>query len=190
MDNPDGKLRPGMTANVRIVSQRRENVLRVPNAALRFKPPAELVANANEAAPGGAKAGDGGAPRGDWAARGGQAGGGQGRRRGGGDGSGMGMGRGGAGAGGGGGFGRRPGEGGSGRVFARVYQQSGEKVTSVAFRPGIADDEFTEVIGGKLTQGDEVIIDASGGAFQSSQGAQQQRQPGGNMMRGRGPRMF
>jgi hypothetical protein len=100
------------------------------------------------------------------------------------------MGRGGAGMAGGAGFGRRPGEGGGGRVFAKVYQQAGEKVTTVAFRPGIADDEFTEVLGGRLNQGDEVIIDASGGAFQSSQGAQQQQRPGGNMMRGRGPRMF
>src|SRR2546421_1549909 len=30
VDNVDGKLRPGMTANVRIVSQRRDNVIRVP----------------------------------------------------------------------------------------------------------------------------------------------------------------
>ena len=43
VDNPDGKLRPGMTASVRIVTEKRENVLRVPNAALRFKPPAEIV---------------------------------------------------------------------------------------------------------------------------------------------------
>jgi len=43
VDNPDGKLRPGMTANVRIVSERREDVLRIPNAALRFKPPPEIV---------------------------------------------------------------------------------------------------------------------------------------------------
>jgi HlyD family secretion protein len=33
-DNPEGKLRPGMTATVRVISMRRENVLRVPNAAL------------------------------------------------------------------------------------------------------------------------------------------------------------
>jgi len=39
-DNPDSKLRPGMTATVRVVSLRREDVLRVPNAALRFKPSA------------------------------------------------------------------------------------------------------------------------------------------------------
>jgi HlyD family secretion protein len=37
--NPDLSLLPGMTANVRIVTARREDVLRVPNAALRFRPP-------------------------------------------------------------------------------------------------------------------------------------------------------
>jgi HlyD family secretion protein len=36
--NPDQKLFPEMTATVRIVSERRENVLNVPNAALRFHP--------------------------------------------------------------------------------------------------------------------------------------------------------
>lgn len=38
-DNGDLALLPGMTANVEIVVGRRENVLRVPNAALRFAPP-------------------------------------------------------------------------------------------------------------------------------------------------------
>jgi len=36
--NPDLRLFPGMTANVRIVVDTRENVLRVPNSALRFRP--------------------------------------------------------------------------------------------------------------------------------------------------------
>jgi HlyD family secretion protein len=36
--NPDLLLLPGMTANIRIPVQVRENVLRVPNGALRFKP--------------------------------------------------------------------------------------------------------------------------------------------------------
>ena len=39
-DNADLALRPGMTANVDIVTGRREQVLRVPTAALRFRPPA------------------------------------------------------------------------------------------------------------------------------------------------------
>lgn len=37
--NTDLALVPGMTANVRIVTEQRENVLKVPNAALRFRPP-------------------------------------------------------------------------------------------------------------------------------------------------------
>ncbi|MCW5606073.1 MAG: efflux RND transporter periplasmic adaptor subunit, partial [Burkholderiales bacterium] len=36
--NPDLSLFPGMTANVRIVVDRRDNALRIPNAALRFRP--------------------------------------------------------------------------------------------------------------------------------------------------------
>jgi HlyD family secretion protein len=36
--NPDLKLKPGMTATVNMVSERRDGVLRVPNAALRFRP--------------------------------------------------------------------------------------------------------------------------------------------------------
>lgn len=36
--NPDLRLLPGMTANVRIITARRESVLKVPNAALRFRP--------------------------------------------------------------------------------------------------------------------------------------------------------
>ncbi len=38
VSNPQLKLRPGMTANITIPVARRDNVLTVPNAALRFKP--------------------------------------------------------------------------------------------------------------------------------------------------------
>jgi HlyD family secretion protein len=38
VENPDQKLKPGMTANVTAVVDERENVLTVPNAALRFRP--------------------------------------------------------------------------------------------------------------------------------------------------------
>lgn len=41
VDNPEGKLLPGMTAHVSINVGRHANVLRVPNAALRFKPKSE-----------------------------------------------------------------------------------------------------------------------------------------------------
>ncbi len=39
VDNKDLRLKPGMTANVSIVVAQRDNVLKVPNAALRFMPP-------------------------------------------------------------------------------------------------------------------------------------------------------
>jgi HlyD family secretion protein len=39
VDNPDQRLLPGMTANVRIVTSSKPSVLQVANAALRFRPP-------------------------------------------------------------------------------------------------------------------------------------------------------
>lgn len=66
--NPDEKLLPGMTANADIVLEERRNVLRVPNAALRFTP-ADVEAQ-QEARQG--------ARRGGAQAAGGQRGGGQG----------------------------------------------------------------------------------------------------------------
>ncbi len=44
VDNKDLKLRPGMTANVSIIIAHHENALRIPNAALRFRPPETLIA--------------------------------------------------------------------------------------------------------------------------------------------------
>lgn len=59
-DNRDLRLLPGMTANVKIVTDRRDNVLKVPNAALRFRPPAGMkIETAGVAAPA-ATAGEGG----------------------------------------------------------------------------------------------------------------------------------
>jgi HlyD family secretion protein len=43
--NEDSKLMPGMTANVSIVTERRDGVLKIPAAALRFTPPADVVAS-------------------------------------------------------------------------------------------------------------------------------------------------
>ena len=41
--NADQILLPGMTANVRIITEQKSNVLKVANAALRFKPPGEMI---------------------------------------------------------------------------------------------------------------------------------------------------
>ncbi|HEX5746567.1 MAG TPA: efflux RND transporter periplasmic adaptor subunit [Archangium sp.] len=58
--NPELKLKPGMTANVTFVTAHRENVVTVPNAALRFRPPAPPEG----AAPQGPGVGGAGAPNG------------------------------------------------------------------------------------------------------------------------------
>src|SRR6185295_2329098 len=46
VDNADLRLKPGMTANVTFVYAERKGVLRIPSAALRFRPPEELLAGA------------------------------------------------------------------------------------------------------------------------------------------------
>ena len=50
--NPGLKLLPGMTANVRIVTDQKASVLKVPNAALRFRPPGTEAEGAPGAASG------------------------------------------------------------------------------------------------------------------------------------------
>ncbi len=55
VDNSDLKLKPGMTANCTFVYAEDDDALRVPNAALRFHPPAELVASLQPGAPAGGR---------------------------------------------------------------------------------------------------------------------------------------
>ncbi|HEY6166420.1 MAG TPA: efflux RND transporter periplasmic adaptor subunit [Verrucomicrobiae bacterium] len=43
VDNSDLKLKPGMTANVQIITSKKEGAVRIPNSALRFRPPAGAV---------------------------------------------------------------------------------------------------------------------------------------------------
>ena len=57
--NPQLKLKPGMTANVKVEIAKRTGVLRVPNAALRFRPTAEVFAALNQALPPEAQGGGG-----------------------------------------------------------------------------------------------------------------------------------
>lgn len=51
-NNERGELLPGMTANVRIVTDTRDSVLKVPNASLRFRPAGESAAAKSDAAKG------------------------------------------------------------------------------------------------------------------------------------------
>src|SRR5688572_28603763 len=51
VDNADLKLRPGMTANASVVIGEKKNVLKIPNSALRFRPPEEAVVTGATNAP-------------------------------------------------------------------------------------------------------------------------------------------
>ncbi len=65
IENPRRELLPGMTANLRVETERREDVVRIPNAALRWRPPslAEQPLVRNAAAPGAPAGAPAGAPR-------------------------------------------------------------------------------------------------------------------------------
>jgi HlyD family secretion protein len=57
-NNDRGELLPGMTANVRITTDSRESVLKVPNSALRFRPPGEPPTEFKTSEPATADGGD------------------------------------------------------------------------------------------------------------------------------------
>jgi len=161
--NTDLKLLPGMTANVSIVIAERQNVIKVPNAALRFRPPEAVIAETktNAVVPG-PTAATGGRPRG-----------------GGGEGGGGGRGAFREGGGGPGAGGPRRSEGGAGResgsqgarprperqLTRTVYVLPGNpgpkgeqkgKPMPVQVKVGISDGIYTEVTEG-LSEGQQVI---------------------------------
>ena len=74
VNNADLKLRPGMTANAAIVIAEKKDVLKIPNAALRFRPPEGAIVTGATNASGGMLAGGGG-ERGGPASAGGNSGG-------------------------------------------------------------------------------------------------------------------
>ncbi len=88
VDNPGGRLLPGMTANVKMIVAEKPNVLKVPNAALRFR-----LAGADGGPAGGARGQGAAAPGGGGSARSGGDGGGIGAQRGGAESRGGGAGR-------------------------------------------------------------------------------------------------
>jgi HlyD family secretion protein len=57
--NADLKLRPGMTATLRVEVSQKSDVLRVPSAALRFRPTADVFAALNQPVPAEALGGGG-----------------------------------------------------------------------------------------------------------------------------------
>lgn len=126
--NPDGKLRPKMTANVTAEVSKVEDVLRVPNAALRFRPEPTKEEQKAESAGGGLER-----RTADASQRGGAMGGagqvfdatrGQGRKKG----------------------------------EQTVYILVKGKPQPVSIRTGITDGRFTQVVSGDLKAGDTVIV--------------------------------
>jgi HlyD family secretion protein len=133
VDNKELLLKPGMTANVEFLVSEKTNVLKIPNSALRFRPPSERQAPAQVAA-----AGQAGGPG---AAAGGGAG-----RRGGSPNAGQGP---------------RSREGGVNRQ-GTVYVLRDQKAIPVRVRLGISDGSYSEVVGGDLKAGDQVILSMAG----------------------------
>lgn len=134
--NPDQILLPGMTAYVNIGVQKREGVLLVPNAALRFKPsdPDKKAENAPKPAstatapgPGMGAGMDGGGPR----AAGGQ-GGGKGKKR--------------------------DGQGGT------VFVIADGALKPVPVQIGISDGRMTELLSGDLKEGERLVVGENGDA--------------------------
>jgi len=150
-DNASGRLLPGMTANVRIITDTREDVFKVPNAALRVRMPegvAVMVAGATDAAPGASRGAagtgllngaNGGTPAGV---------------------------RGPGGRGGAGG-GARPTA--SGQIY---LLDARAQPVAVPVRLGLTDGLMTEVrvpehLSGELRQGREVVVGVTGAAAAS-----------------------
>lgn len=119
VDNSDLKLKPGMTANVSIEVARKDDVLKLPPAALRFKP--KTKGDETKAKSGGE--------------------------------------RGGAGM-------QRPTSPGGGRkagVGQQVYILKDNKPTAVPVKTGIANNSSIELLESTLKEGDEVVVEQSGG---------------------------
>lgn len=166
VENPEKKLRPGMTATVSIIVGEAKNVLRVPNAALRFTPnlPAEEMQKlfkemgdrmqARRQAEGGAGAPAAGGPAVAPGAPSGAPAQGQSpaQSQAFGPGGRQGM------AAFGGGNGVAPG-GTQRKQPSRVWVQDKDgKLRMVFLRPGVTDNSYTEVVRGELKEGDEVLL--------------------------------
>ena len=151
VDNSDLRLRPGMTANTTVVYAEEDDVLAVPNAALRFHAPPEIAAASPAtsasgehrhhrrdhdagptAAASGSAAADGGAPPDEQTERHDHAD-------------------------------RAPGERGrDGAHEARtIWVEDGTTARPVSVRLGLTDGSYTQVHGDALHEGDPIILDAT-----------------------------
>ena len=137
VQNQDGALLPGMTATVSFLTGSADNVLTVPNAALRFRPTAEMQASL--------RASRGGASRSDSASASGEA---------------TGATRRGAGAAGQ----ARNTTAGSRPTAALLWHLGADgKVTATHVRTGLTDGQQTEIQGQGITPGMQMIVGTATG---------------------------
>lgn len=138
VENTEQKLRPKMTADLSVEVDRVRDVLRVPNAALRFRPAEEAVGGSGRgsAAANAGGAGSGGASPGGAAATG-FAGAAQGLAG-----------------------GRRPAGGGAAeKGWQSVYRLGADgKLAKVPVRTGLSDGRFSEVLEGEIAAGDAIVV--------------------------------
>lgn len=150
VDNPEKTLRPGMTANVTFVLAHVADAVKIPNAALRFKPTREQMTAVREQFGGGS---------GGFRGRGSGSGGPRASREGGGGTGAGGPGMGGPGAGGPGGAGGRQRDFGDKKP---VYKLEDGKPKMVLVKPGLTDGSATEMLEGDLKPGDLLVTEISG----------------------------
>ncbi len=166
--NPDLKLMPGMTATVTIQITKRESVIKIPTVALRFNPPEEYIEQQKDSSlvkEDSART----ERRRQWGERmqregGGNSNGGMDQQS----------------------IQRRM----AARGITRVWiMNERKKLVPVMVRTGISDGTFTEIIRGKLDEGQEIVVGTIVLKSQNSQSTSplnQQRQQGGGGM----PRRF
>lgn len=167
VSNDDGKLLPGMTATVDFLVETVDSALKLPNAALRFTPTDDMVAEVRErmqARMAARRDSTGGADGQGMAQEGVQ----QGSRA------------------GGFGGGERPGGGFAGNrddVVTLWYLDEDGNLNMTRARTGISDGQNTEVTGRGLTAGMEIIAGVTAGSSTSSSSTSsspfQQQQSGG-----------
>lgn len=172
VENPELELKPGMTANVTVVVTEKDDVLKVPNAALRFRPGPEVIPSASASA-----SAEGERPR---RGRNGQR-------------SGEAAAAGPAEVGSaevgpaavGSAAAAPPSAGGDGegrREQRTVWVLRDGTPQAVRIRTGITDGTSTEVVEGELREGEQLIVSASGGAAAAPSNTRG-GSPGGGMRR-------
>lgn len=155
--NPQMKLRPGMTATVSVLVDKRENVLRIPTLAFRFQPPPEVVEQIRAREEKSSTSSQTAIAQDSPSSRRPSAG--QGRSK-------------------------PPGSQSEGsRKEARIWiLEAGKNLKSAAIQTGLNDNRFVEVVSGELSEGDEVIVGIVASTSSTSPGQTnpfQPRMPGG-----------